>query len=191
MSKHAVDAPPGTCLWATKSQIEFHYHNTEWGRPCHNEALLFEYLILDTFQAGLSWYIVLKKREAFREAFAGFHAESMAAFTHGDIDRLLQNEGIVRNRLKIQGAIANAQAYLKLREETTLEQFVWAFVGHKPIVNAWQTHAHCPTTTPESDAMAKELKKRGFKFCGSTTCYAFMQAAGLVNDHLATCFICK
>ena len=182
-----VDAPAGTCHWATHSAIELHYHDTEWGMPCRNDARLFEYLILDTFQAGLSWYIILKKREAFREAFAGFEPEVMATFGEGEVELLLRNEGIIRNRLKILGAIGNAQAYLKLREQSTLSNYVWSFVQHTPMVNNLPTNAHMPTVSAEAVAMAKGLKKLGFKFCGPITCYAFMQAAGLVNDHLSTC----
>ncbi len=164
------------------------YHDHEWGVPIHDDQKLFEYIILDTFQAGLSWKTVLHKRENFRAAFAQFDPVAVAQFTEQETDALMQNAGIVRNRLKIKGAVKNAQAFLKIQAEFgTFNQYIWSFVGHKPVQNNWQNMKQVPASTPASDAMSKDLKKRGFTFVGTTICYAFMQAAGLINDHLTSC----
>jgi len=180
------------CDWAGTDPLYVRYHDEEWGRPCRDDDALFERLMLEGFQAGLSWITILRKREAFAKAFAGWDAEAIAAFTEDDVARLLDDPGIVRNRLKIRGAIRNAQAYLRLKEETgSFSDFVWSFVDGEPRVNRPQTIADVPAMTPEATALSKALKKRGFTFVGPTICYAFMQSAGLVDDHLATCFCAR
>jgi DNA-3-methyladenine glycosylase I len=177
------------CAWASKQVLEAEYHDAEWGVPCRDDQKLFEFFVLDTFQAGLSWLIILQKREGFRAAFAEFDAPTIATFDSDYIELLLQDKNIIRNRLKIKATITNAQAFLKIQAELgSFSDYLWSFVQHKTIQNAWKTRAEVPVTSPESDAMAKDLKKRGFKFCGSTTCYAFMQAAGMINDHTTDCF---
>ena len=164
------------------------YHDDEWGVPARDDRRHFEYLVLDGFQAGLSWRTVLHKRENFRRAFAGFDPVKVAAFGPRDIARLLADAGIVRNRLKIAGAVRNAQAFLKVQDEFgRFDSYVWRFTDGKTIRNSWKTLKHVPPRTKESDAMSKDLKARGFTFVGSTICYAYMQAAGLVNDHLVGC----
>ncbi len=165
------------------------YHDVEWGVPVRDDRKLFEFLILDGAQAGLSWITILKKRENYRGAFDGFDPEIMAAYGQDKIDELLRDTGIVRNRLKIVSAVENARAFLKTRDEFgSFDKYVWSFVGGKTIVNARERPEDVPAATPESKAMSRDLKKRGFKFAGPTICYAFMQAAGLVNDHLTDCF---
>ena len=165
------------------------YHDVEWGVPEHDDGKLFEKLILDGAQAGLSWLTILKKRDGYRRAFDGFDASKIARYTERDITRLLGDSGIVRNRLKIHAAIANARAYLALREDLgSFDRYLWQFVGGRPKHNRWRTMSQPPGRTLESDAMSKELRQRGFKFVGSTICYAFMQAVGMVNDHLLNCF---
>jgi DNA-3-methyladenine glycosylase I len=161
------------------------YHDEEWGVPSRDERHLFEMLVLEGAQAGLSWSTILHKRDGYRSAFAGFDAERVARFGPGDVERLMGDAGIVRNRLKIESAIANAQAVL---EVGGLAELVWSFVGGEPKVNAWGTTAEIPAETDESKAMSKELKRRGFRFVGPTVCYSFMQACGLVNDHTTDCF---
>jgi DNA-3-methyladenine glycosylase I len=161
------------------------YHDEEWGLPSHDERHLFEMLVLEGAQAGLSWSTILKKRDGYRRAFADFDVTRVARFSEGDVERLMQDAGIVRNRMKIEAAIANARATL---EAGSLDQLVWSFVGGEPIQNAWKTLAAVPAETAESKAMSKELKRRGFRFVGPTICYAFMQACGLVNDHTVDCF---
>jgi len=176
------------CGWAGSDPRMVAYHDEEWGVPVHDERLLFEFLILEGAQAGLSWQTILNKRDAYREAFAGFDPARVARFDARRIERLLANPGIVRNRLKIEAAVGNARAALALqREAGSLDRFVWSFVGGKPRVNRWRTPASVPARTRESDALSAALKQRGFRFVGSTICYAFMQATGLVNDHLVTC----
>ena len=178
------------CSWVGKDQIYIDYHNNEWGKPIYEDKLLFEFLILDTFQAGLSWITILKKRENFREAFDHFDAEKISNYNDDKFDELMANAGIIRNRLKIKAAIGNAKAYLKIMDETgSFSDYIWSFVGGKPIVNNWENQSQVPVSTKESDAMSKDLKKRGFKFVGSTICYAFMQAAGMVNDHSTDCYL--
>jgi DNA-3-methyladenine glycosylase I len=165
------------------------YHDTEWGVPLHDDRKLFEFMFLDAMQAGLSWEIVLKKRENFRRAMHNFDPGKIARYTQKDVDSLLKNDGIIRNRLKIQAAITNAQKFLELQMEFgSFDWYIWQFVGGKPIVNKWKTLSQIPVTTKESDAMSADLKAKGFKFAGSTICYAFMQAAGMVNDHIIKCW---
>jgi len=165
------------------------YHDREWGAPLHDERGLFEFIVLEGAQAGLSWSTILRKREAYREAFAGFDPEKIARFERRKIASLLRNDGIVRNRLKIEGTVKNARAYLALRESgTTLEAFTWAFVKGKPLVNRWKERSQVPASTPVSDALSKALKTAGFTFVGTTIVYAHMQATGMVNDHLVSCF---
>ena len=179
---------PTRCPWA-RSDLDFEYHDREWGVPCHDDRTLFEFVILEGAQAGLSWSTILRKRENYREAFAGFDAAKVARFTPARCARLLKNEGIIRNRLKIAGAVRNARAFLEVRDEFgSFDAYIWRFVGGRPIVNRRKSFKDVPATTPESDAMSKDLKKRGFTFVGSTICYAFMQATGMVNDHLVSCF---
>jgi DNA-3-methyladenine glycosylase I len=175
------------CPWAT-TEPAISYHDEEWGVPVHDDRVLFEFLILEGAQAGLSWNTILKKRENYREAFDGFRAEKIARYGKRDMQRLLSNEGIVRNRLKIAAAIENARKFLAVREEFgTFDAYLWSFVSDKPIQNRWRTMSAVPARTAESDAMSRDLLRRGFKFVGSTICYAFMQATGMVNDHLVTC----
>jgi len=181
-------APITRCTWATTEQM-IAYHDREWGVPQHNDEVLFEFLILEGAQAGLSWSTILAKRDAYRAAFAGFDPAAVARFNARDIARLLKNEGIVRNRLKIQSAVANAHAFLAIqREFGTFDRYIWQFVGGRPKLNGWRTSKTVPAETKESQALSKDLKKRGFNFVGSTICYAFMQAVGMVNDHLTECF---
>lgn len=176
------------CLWA-KSAIYIEYHNKEWGMPVHDDRLLFEFLILEGAQAGLSWEIILRKRPNYRKGFDGFQPSIIAKYDRKKRRSLLSNPGIVRNALKIDAAIQNAKAFLAVQSEFgTFDQYIWTFVGHQPKQNAWKSIKDVPNQTPESDAMSKDLKKRGFKFVGSTICYAFMQAVGMVNDHLVDCF---
>jgi DNA-3-methyladenine glycosylase I len=178
------------CPWVKDDPLFQAYHDDEWGRPVHDDAVLFEFLILEGAQAGLSWDTILRKREGYRRAFAGFDAQAIARFTPADVDRLVADEGIVRHRGKIESAIVNAKLFLDVRREHgSFDAFVWRFVGGRPITNRWATSAEVPASTPESDALSKELRKRGFKFVGTTICYAYMQACGLVNDHVRTCFL--
>ena len=177
------------CGWAQGSGLMIAYHDREWGVPIHNDRKLFEFMVLDAFQAGLSWAIILNKREGFRKAFDNFAVEKIAAYTTRKVERLLADSGIVRNRQKIAATVANARAFLRIQEEIgSFDAFIWQFVGGTPRHNAWKTMRQVPVKTKESDRMSKALKEEGFTFVGSTICYAFMQAAGLVNDHLVTCF---
>jgi DNA-3-methyladenine glycosylase I len=165
------------------------YHDEEWGTPLRDDRALFEFLVLEGAQAGLSWSTILRKRDAYRRAFAGFDMEKVARFTEGDVARLLADPGIVRNRLKVNGAVRNARAALALAEERgSLSGFLWDFVGGRPVVNAWRSMSEVPAETDASRAMSRELRRRGFTFVGPTICYAFMQATGMVNDHVAGCF---
>ncbi|MBN1196641.1 MAG: DNA-3-methyladenine glycosylase I [Candidatus Aminicenantes bacterium] len=174
--------PPDNPLYVT-------YHDREWGVPVHDDRLLFEFLVLEGAQAGLSWLTVLRKREHYREAFDGFDPERVAGFDDARIQRLLQNPGIIRNRLKVRAAVSNARAFLNVQEEFgTFSRFIWQFVDGRPIINAWKTIADVPASTSLSDAISRELKRRGFKFVGSTIVYAHMQATGMVNDHTVDCF---
>jgi DNA-3-methyladenine glycosylase I len=175
------------CPWAT-TEPAITYHDEEWGVPVHDDRVLFEFLILEGAQAGLSWNTILKKRENYRKAFDGFEAEKIARYTKRDTQRLLRNDGIVRNRLKIAATIGNAKNFLIVREGFgTFDAYLWNFAGGKPIQNRWRTMTAVPARTAESDAMSRDLSRRGFKFVGSTICYAFMQAIGMVNDHLVSC----
>jgi DNA-3-methyladenine glycosylase I len=176
------------CHWAT-SELNIPYHDEEWGVPLHEDRALFELLILEGAQAGLSWDTVLKKRARYREVFDGFDVRKVARYDAKKVRELLKDAGIIRNKLKVAATISNAQAFLKVQEEFgSFDKYIWQFVGSKPKQNAWKTHKSLPAKTSESDAMSKDLKKRGFRFVGSTICYAFMQAAGMVNDHLVSCF---
>ena len=176
------------CSWA-RQEPEIAYHDTEWGVPVHDDRQLFEFLILEGAQAGLSWSTILRKRENYRRAFDDFDAELVARYGPEKIAELLANEGIVRNRLKVSSAVANARAFLKMRDEFgSFDMFIWRFVGGKPKQNRWARPAGVPAHTAESDAMSRELIRRGFRFVGSTICYAFMQAVGIVNDHTIDCF---
>ena len=176
------------CPWA-KGDKYIQYHDAEWGVPVHDDRLLFEFLILEGAQAGLSWSTILNKRDGYRQAFDGFDPSIVARYGDKKRQRLLSNAGIVRNRLKIDAAIQNAKAFLVVQKEFgTFDRYIWNFVGGKPKRNAWKSMQDVPARTPESDAMSADLKRRGFKFVGSTICYAFMQAVGMVNDHLVDCF---
>jgi len=176
------------CHWAQKP-INIPYHDEEWGVPVHDDRLLFEFLILEGAQAGLSWDTILLKRARYREVFDNFNAQEIVHYDAKKVRTLLADPGIIRNRLKIASTISNAQAALKVQEEFgSFDSYLWQFVGGKPVKNAWKLHKQVPAKTKESDAMSKDLQKRGFRFVGSTICYAFMQATGMVNDHLVTCF---
>jgi len=177
------------CEWATKHEYEKIYHDEEWGVPLHEDQLLFEFLILEGVQAGLSWLTVLKKRESYREAYHNFDPVIVAKFGEEKINELLQNSGIIRNKLKVNASVTNAKAFLKVVEEFgSFDAYIWKFVNGNPIVNQWKSKADVPAKTKLSDKISKDLKKRGFKFVGSTICYAFMQAIGMVNDHTIDCF---
>ncbi len=176
------------CGWVNEDPLYIQYHDHEWGVPVYDDQMLFEYLNLEGAQAGLSWYTILKKRENYRKAFDQFNPEKIIHYDEKKIEELLQNKGIVRNKLKVRAVITNAQAYYKVVEEFgSFSQYLWSFVDHKPIINHYEKLEDVPATTPISDQMSKDLKKRGFKFVGSTICYAFMQATGMVNDHLLSC----
>ncbi|HRN49805.1 MAG TPA: DNA-3-methyladenine glycosylase I [Anaerolineales bacterium] len=180
---------PTRCGWHGDDPLYTQYHDEEWGLPLHDERRLFEMLILEGAQAGLSWITVLRKREAYRAAFDTFDAKTVAAYGEAKVAELLSNPGIIRNRAKIGAAIGNAQAFLKVQEEFgSFDTYIWQFVGGMPITNRRQTLKDIPAETPESQAMSKDLKKRGFRFVGPTICYAYMQATGMVNDHLVDCF---
>jgi DNA-3-methyladenine glycosylase I len=177
------------CGWSGSDPLYVDYHDNEWGVPVHNDRLLFEFLILEGAQAGLSWITVLKKRDNYRKAFDNFEPEKVARYNTPKVEKLLLNEGIIRNRLKIESAITNAKAFLKTQKEFgSFDKYIWQFVNYKPIINSWNSLKEIPAKTKESDLMSKDLKKRGFKFIGSTICYAFMQAVGMVNDHTTGCF---
>ncbi len=177
------------CAWANASPSEQQYHDKEWGVPIHDDLLLFEFLILEGAQAGLSWSTILNKREGYQNAFDHFDAEKIARYSAKKIDKLLLNPNIVRNKLKVNAAVTNAKAFLEVQQEfDSFNHYIWQFVNHKSIQNSWKNTSQVPTNTAESDAMSKDLKKRGFKFIGTTICYAFMQAVGMVNDHSIDCF---
>lgn len=176
------------CPWALASDLEEQYHDTEWGVPIHDDRLLFEFLILEGAQAGLSWLIVLKKRQGYRDAFDSFDVRKVAEYDEQKQQELLNNPDIIRNKLKISSAISNAKACIAIQEEYgSFDAYIWSFVNGKTIDNVWRTAEEIPTYTPESEQMSKSLKKAGFKFVGPTICYAFMQAVGMVNDHLVIC----
>jgi DNA-3-methyladenine glycosylase I len=176
------------CAWAGSDPLYIRYHDEEWGVPVHDDRHFFEMLILEGAQAGLSWITILRKREAYRKAFAGFDPKKVARFDDARVERLLHNPGIVRNRLKVAGAVRNARAFLEVqREFGSFDAYIWRFVNGAPLRATRRSMKDVPATTPESDAMSRDLKKRGFTFVGSTICYAFMQATGLVDDHIETC----
>ena len=180
------------CSWCEKDDLYRNYHDNEWGKPVYDDATIFEFLILETFQAGLSWYTVLAKRENFRKAFDYFNVEKIANYNQRKLDDLAENSGIIRNRLKIKATVTNAQAFIKVQEEfSSFSKYIWGFVDGKPIDNQPQTLAEVPATTVISDKLSKDLKKRGFKFVGSTVIYAHMQATGMVNDHVMNCWTRK
>lgn len=177
------------CDWANSNDLMIRYHDTEWGVPLHDDRKLFEFLILDGFQAGLSWSTIINKRDNFKAAFDDFDPVEISGYRRKKIGSLLKDAGIIRNKLKIEATISNAAAFLDIQKQFgSFDKFIWQLVGHKPIVNKWRKMKDIPASTTESDAMSKDLKKRGFKFVGTTICYAFMQAAGMVNDHIISCY---
>ena len=177
------------CFWVNNDPLYIEYHDKEWGVPVYDDATLFEFLLLESFQAGLSWITILKKRENFRKAFDQFDYQKIATYNEAKFNELIQNEGIIRNKLKVKSAITNAQLFMEIQKEYgSFSKYIWAFVGGEPIVNTFKSRAEVPATTVLSDAISKDLKKRGFKFVGSTIMYAFMQATGMVNDHTIDCF---
>lgn len=177
------------CEWAKGSQLELSYHDDEWGVENHDDRTLFEFLILEGAQAGLSWSTILNKREGYRKAFDNFDALKISQYSENKISTLLANPEIIRNRLKINSTITNARAFLQVQKELgSFDNYIWKFVNGKPIMNSWKKITDIPSSTPESEAMSRDLKKRGFKFVGATICYAFMQAVGMVNDHVVNCF---
>jgi DNA-3-methyladenine glycosylase I len=179
---------PVRCPWCGDDPLYVAYHDQEWGVPCHDDRKLFEFLTLESAQAGLSWITILRKRDSYRRAFADFDAEAVARFGDADIARLLADAGIVRNRLKIGAAIGNARAFLEVQEEFgSFDEYLWRFVDGRPIVNRWRTMAEVPAETDASRALSRDLRQRGFKFVGPTICYAHMQAIGMVDDHLVSC----
>jgi DNA-3-methyladenine glycosylase I len=176
------------CDWCRGNDLYEHYHDTEWGVPCLDDRVLFEFILLEGAQAGLSWLTILKRRENYRSAFAGFDAAKVARFTEGDQQRLLADEGIIRNRLKVKSAISNARCFLEIQEaHGSFADYIWAFVDGVPLQNSFSSMAELPASTPLSDRISKDMKQRGFKFFGTTICYAHMQATGMVNDHLVGC----
>ena len=177
------------CGWCLSAEDYIQYHDTEWGVPVYDDQKQFQFLLLESAQAGLSWITILRKREGYREAFANFNPEAVAAYSEAEMEALVQNSGIIRNKLKIKSAVTNARLFLKVQEEYgSFCEYIWSFVGGKPIINHWEHLSEVPAATKESDALSKDLKKRGFKFVGSTIVYAHMQATGMVNDHLVSCF---
>ena len=182
------DIKNNTCSWPGTNPLMIKYHDEEWGVPVHDDRKLFEFMVRDAFQAGLSWSTVLKKRENFRKAFDNFQPEIIAKYNEVKIDKLLQDAGIIRNKLKVRATVTNAQKFLEVKNEFgSFDQYIWQFTGGKTKVNQWERLEDLPVSIAESDNMSKELKKRGFKFIGTTICYAFMQAAGMVNDHMIYC----
>ena len=178
------------CAWCTSDDIYIKYHDEEWGRPVHDDQVLFEFLVLESFQAGLSWLTILKKRENFRKAFANFDVRKVAKFDEKKIASLMQDEGIIRNSLKVNAAVNNANRFMEVQKEFgSFDKYIWSFVGGKPVITNHRTTRDIPPITDISKAMNKELTKRGFKFVGGTICYAFMQAVGLVDDHIADCWV--
>jgi DNA-3-methyladenine glycosylase I len=178
-----------TCSWPGDDSLMIDYHDKEWGVPLHDDRKIFEYMVLDAFQAGLSWSIVLKKREGFRKAFDRFDFKKIARYEEEKIRRLLEDEGIIRNQLKVRATVNNAKRFMEVRKEFgTFDKYIWRFTGNRPVLNKWKSLSRIPARSIESDAMSADLQERGFKFVGSTICYAFMQAAGMVNDHLVDCY---
>ena len=185
----ALESAPQRCGWSTHTELMTRYHDEEWGVPLHNDTGHFEAIVLDGAQAGLSWSTILNKRQSYREAYDNFDVAKIARYTDKKVEKLLANPGIVRNRLKVASSITNARAFLKVQEEFgSFDAYIWRFVDGQPIHNKWNDLKQVPARTAQSDAMSKDLLARGFKFVGSTICYAYMQAAGMVNDHLTTCF---
>ena len=177
------------CEWANRSELEQSYHDNEWGVAIHDDRSLFEFLVLEGAQAGLSWSTILRKREGYRKAFENFDAQKISRYSEDDIARLLINSEIIRNKLKINATITNARAFLQVQEQFgSFDHYIWQFVHGRPIQNSWERMIDIPSSTSESEAMSKDLRKRGFKFVGATICYAFMQAVGMVNDHVVDCF---
>ena len=188
-TRPAPQGPVKRCEWANRSELEQSYHDNEWGVPIHDDRSLFEFLILEGAQAGLSWSTILKKRDGYRKAFDNFNARKISQYSQNDVSRLLANPEIIRNRLKIQATITNARVFLQVQKQFgSFDRYIWQFVNGRPIQNSWEKMADIPSNTPESEAMNKDLQKRGFKFVGTTVCYAFMQAVGMVNDHVVSCF---
>lgn len=180
------------CAWCTGDEIYIYYHDKEWGRPVHEDAVFFEFLVLESFQAGLSWLTILRKRENFRKAFAGFDVKKVAKFDARKKEALMQDEGIIRNRLKIEAAVNNAQRFMEVQKEFgSFDKYIWSFTGGKPVVNRPATLRDVPPITDLSKKITKDLQKRGFKFLGGTICYAFMQATGIVDDHTSDCWRAK
>lgn len=176
------------CDWPGDDKLMLKYHDEEWGVPVLNDKKHFEYMVLDSFQAGLSWKTILHRRKGFAKAFANFNYKKVASFTKKDVKRLMKDEGIIRNLSKIESTITNAKAFMAIQKEFgSFNRYIWQFVSYKPVINKHKHSYELPASSPQSDAMAKDLKKRGFKFCGTTICYAYMQAAGMVNDHLVSC----
>jgi DNA-3-methyladenine glycosylase I len=177
------------CEWANRNELEQSYHDNEWGVAIHDDRSLFEFLVLEGAQAGLSWSTILRKREGYRKAFDNFDARKISQYSETDVSQLLVNSEIIRNKLKINATITNARAFLQLQEQFgSFDHYIWQFVNGRPIQNSWKKMTDIPSSTPESAAMSKDLQKRGFKFIGTTICYAFMQAVGMVNDHVVGCF---
>ena len=177
------------CEWANSNALEIKHHDEEWGVPVHDDRMLFEMLILEGAQSGLSWATILQKREGYLKAFDNFDAKKISRYTPSRVEKLLNDPGIVRNKLKVNATIENAKRFLEIQEEYgSFDKYIWSFVGGKPINNKWSSLSEVPSTSAESDQMSKSLKKKGFKFVGSTTCYAYMQAVGMVNDHVVSCF---
>ncbi len=177
------------CEWANRSELEQSYHDNEWGVAIHDDRSLFEFLVLEGAQAGLSWSTILRKREGYRKAFDDFDVKKISQYSENDVSRLLVNSEIIKNKLKINAAITNARAFLRVQEQfESFDHYIWQFVKGRPIQNSWKKMSDIPSSTPESEAMSKDLQKRGFKFVGMTICYAFMQAVGMVNDHVVSCF---
>ncbi len=184
-----MGSPVKRCEWASRTGLEQSYHDKEWGVPIHDDRSLFEFLVLEGAQAGLSWSTILRKREAYRKAFDNFDAQKISRYSEHDVSRLLADAGIIRNRLKINAAIANTGAFLRVQEQFgSFDRYIWQFVNGRPVQNSWERMTDIPPSTPESEAMSRDLKERGFKFVGPTICYAFMQAVGMVNDHIVGCF---
>jgi DNA-3-methyladenine glycosylase I len=181
--------PVKRCEWADRGELERSYHDNEWGVAIHDDRSLFEFLVLEGAQAGLSWSTILRKREGYRRSFDNFDARKISQYSENDVSRLLVNPGIIRNKLKINASITNARAFLQVQEQFgSFDQYIWQFVHGRPIQNSWAKMTDIPSNTPESGAMSRDLQKRGFKFVGTTICYAFMQAIGMVNDHVVGCF---
>lgn len=192
MSQHYnnIEKEPKRCEWCSNNKLYQNYHDTEWGVPKKDDKILFEMLILEGAQAGLSWITILKRRETYRKAFDDFEVQKVAKYTEKEVERLLNDKGIIRNKLKINSAIKNAKVFIEIQKEFgSFSKYIWAYVNHKPIENQYQTIAEVPVTTPLAEKISKDLKKRGMSFVGATIMYAFMQSVGMVNDHTLDCFV--